>query len=469
MRSLCTLLAISCAVQVLAAQQPGVLDRHLAAAQDAQAHTDCHTASHEYEAAVRLMPASGELRTNLGIALYCDGQFQPAERALRMALRLAPTLAAPHLFLGLASYHLADFPAAHRELTVFLKHSPDDATANLWLGYTLVAQGSFDIAEKQFEHTRQLQPANLDALYAVGETALELGRRRARALEELAPRGPSILKLAAQQYRLQGDSARSEAALAEAQKRTANADEVPATVQKEETLYSEATAWETKAQDAFQTIVHLAPESYRAHQIMADSLVAMQQQERAIPEYESVIEANPTLPGVHESLSRCLMTAGRFKDALAALRAEQALSPAASAQLLTQIGQVQVSLGDDLGAATTLQAALKDPDVPAEAFLLLAKIMLQQGHATESIPLFQRYLATDPGSPTAYYQLARAYRKTGNQIAEAQAIANFKRTSEDVKARALVTPILHPANAPTLPEDSPGTQAFSDPGHALQP
>ena len=474
MRSIAIVLTLCCAAPFVAAQQqPTALERHLAAAQEAQAHTNCHLAAEEYAAAVRLMPPGGEtsaqLRTNLGIALYCDRQFPAAIQTLHAALRLAPALAPPHLFLGLASYQLADLASAHKELSLFLQQSPQDPTANLWLGYTLVAQGQFAEAARQFQHVLEQQPTNLDAAYALGQASLELGRQKATELEALSPNGSKILLLASQQYRLQGDTARADDALAESRKHAANEPADPAAAAREESLYQEARAWETTAQDAFQSILRTAPDSYRAHQIMADAFVAMQQQERAIPEYQSVVRQNPDLPGVHEALSQCLMTTGRFQEALAALRSELDLSPVASARLLTRIGQVQMALGDNSSAAVSLRSAIKDPQVPGQAYLLLARVLQQQGQPQASIPLFKHYLSIDPDSPTAYYQLARAYRATGNQAATATAMDNFRRTSQDVKARALVTPILHGNDAAHLPDDTPGPQASNGPGASLLP
>lgn len=468
MRRLSIILAFCCTTRIVLAQQsPDALERHLAAAQDAQAHTNCHLAASEYDAAIRLMPASGdttgELRTNLGIALYCDQQYAAAIQSLHIALRLAPRLVAPHLFLGLAEYHLANLSDAQRELTLFLKQSPLDVTANLWLGYTLVAEGEFAAAEKQFEAVLQQQPANTDAAYALGETSLELGRQAASSLEKLSPDGSKLLLLASDQYRLQGDAARADAALAEANRRSQNSPADAATAQKEQNLYDEARNWEAKAQEAFQSILHSAPDSYRAHQIMADAFVAMQQQGRAIPEYEIVITANPTLPEVHESLAQCLIATGRFKDALTALRAEQNLSPVASARLLTRIGQVQLALGAINEAADSLRAAIKDPQAPSQAWLLLARVLVQQGHAAESIPLLQHYLVADPNSAAAYYQLARAYRTTGNRAAMTRAMDDFKRTSEDVKARALVAPILHSENTSYQLDDDTDLPAKNGP------
>ena len=441
----------------VAQQSAGELERHLAAARAAQAQTNCHVAAQEYEAAVRLMPSSGELCTNLGIALYCDKQFSSAAKALHAALHLAPGLPTPHLFLGLTAYNLAELPAARNELTLFLSKAPNDATAHLWLGYTLVAQGKDEAAANEFERVLQQQPANLDAEYALGQASLEVGRQRAGELQRLAPDGPAILRLAAYQYHLQGNQARADAALTEAQEKQTAAQD-PAVGKRVEALSAEAQAWETKAQEAFLHIQKVAPDSYRAHQIMADSFVAMQQQQAAIPEYEAVIQMNPTLPGVHESLSQCYMTAGRFADALNALRAEQALTPVPSARLLTGIGQVQMSMGDNDAAAVSLQSALKDPQVPDLAYLLLGRVLLQQGHAQSSIPMFQHYLAAEPNSSAAYYSLARAYRTTGDRTATARALNEFKRTSEDAKARALVAPTLH-AEVASLPEEDPGPPA----------
>jgi tetratricopeptide (TPR) repeat protein len=468
MRCLSIALVFCCATRIVDAQQsPDALERHLAAAQDAQAHTDCHLAASEYEAAIRLMPASGEttgqLRANLGIALYCDRQYESAVQSLHIALRLAPALSAPHLFLGLANYHLANLLGAQHELTLFLKQSPQDVTANLWLGYTFLAENEFEAAQKQFAAALQLQPSNTDAAYALGETSLELGRQSASALEKLSPDGSKLLLLASDQYRLQGDAVRADAALAEANRRSQNSPADPVTFQKEEALYEQAKAWEAQAQDAFRSILHSAPDSYRAHQIMADAFVAMQQQERAIPEYEFVIKADPTLPGVHESLAQCFVATGRFNDALAALHTEQSLSPIASARLLTRIGQVQLALGDTDGAASSLHAAIKDTQAPGQAWLLLARVLMQQKRPAESIPLLQHYLAVEPNAAAAYYQLARAYRATGDHAGMTRAMDDFKRTSEDVKARALVAPVLRGANASYQMKDTTEPPVINEP------
>ena len=51
----------------------------------------------------------------------------------------------------------------------------------------------------------------------------------------------------------------------------------------------------------------------------------------------------------------------------------------------------------------------------------------------------------------------------------ARAMDNFKRTSEDVQARALVTPILHGVDTPSPAEDTPGPQALNEPDSSPHP
>ncbi len=451
-------LCLFCAASMAAAQEGNSpLQAHLAAAREAQAHTNCHLAAQEYHAAARLLPTSGELRANEGIALYCDQQLGLAVSTLHTALQLNPALTIPHLFLGLAAYRMGDLAAADQELRGYLKQAPNDATAHLWLGYTLAAAGEPAKAEAEFAQVLAADPKNPDAEYATGEAALAIAHQKAIALQALDPSGAKLLQLAAARYRTAGDAKRADAALEESAKRQAGApprDSV--TTQKIDTLFHEAQDAKSEAQTAFATILALAPDSYRAHEVIGDALLAAQQQDAAIAQYDEVIRLNPTLPGVHETLSQCLMATGHFAEALDALHAESRLSPVFSSRLLTRIGQVQLAMGDETGAVQSLESAVKDAAAPPLAHLLLGQALLRQGHAAEAIPQLRRYLASDPNGATAYYYLSRAYRVLGDRTAMAQALESYRRTSEDAKQRTLVSAVTHGETASFFSDDASG-------------
>ncbi len=424
------------------------LEGHLRAAQQAQAVQDCHTAAREYGRAVQLMPQNAELRTNEGIALYCDDQADAAIQALERAESLNATLFAPHLFLGLAWNRSAMYDRSAKELKIALRLNPEDLQANLWLGYTYATQSQHALAAEQFGRVLAIDPRNVDAQYAMGESYIAVGQEKARALAALAPSGPWLLQLAGEQQELSGDTEGAKATLAEAAKRKEAVGSAGAALEK--SLYEQAREAERSAQAVFAAILRDAPDSYRAHEILGDSYAAKQQQDAAMGEYRAVLQVNPSLPGIHEALSYCLMLQERYAEAVAELRAEQQLQPH-SAQVLTELGRVQMDSGDGAGAMTTLRSATALSDAPADAYALLGKALLRSGDAQGAIKNLEIATAKDANNAQPYYLLARAYRATGNSQAMSQAMGKFHQLSEDEAAqRALQRTTLGLHAAPPL-------------------
>ena len=404
--------------------------------------------------AARLLPNNAELRSNQGVALYCASQLQTAIAAFQRALAINPALVAPHLFLGLASYRLGDDTRAVQELQAALRLSPADKIAHLWLGYTYVAQEKFETAVSQFQAVLATDPKDPDAEYALGQCWLEIGRRKAQQLANVAPNGPFLLRLAAEQDELSGDSDGAHAALAEAAKReAARASATVGSSTQEESLYREAHEAEERSQNAFATVLRDAPDSYRAHQIMADINLVRQQLGEAIAEYRKVLQLNPGLPGVHESISNCLMREYRPAEALAELRSEQKLQPR-SAQVLTEIARVQSDMDDQQGATNSLEQAVKFVNPPAAAYLLLGKLALRRGDPKAAITALQVAIAKDAKASGTYYLLASAYRATGDRTQMTETLRAFRQVSEDERERKMAERAIQNPDSPPPVLDS---------------
>src|SRR3981081_3620660 len=69
----------------------------------------------------------------------------------------------------------------------------------------------------------------------------------------------------------------------------------------EDDLYQRAHQAEQEARSAFEHLVQVAPDSYRAHQIMADAFAAQQRYGEAVEEYRTVLKVKPDLPGIREA------------------------------------------------------------------------------------------------------------------------------------------------------------------------
>jgi tetratricopeptide (TPR) repeat protein len=421
------------------------VQQHLEAAQLAQSRQDCGTAAREYAAAAHLMPASAELWSNEGVAFYCAEDLPSAVAAFKRAKSLNPHLFAPHLFLGLAASRQGETAQAAEELRAALRLNAADPTAHLWLGYTYVAQHQFASAIPEFRAVLETDPKNADAEYALGQCWLEVGRRKAEELAKIAPKGAFLLQLAAEQYEMTGDTVRAKAMRAESDK-AASAGTESQRVQ-EQSVYHQAHEAEQNAEEAFGAVLRDDPNSYRAHQILADIDVADEKLEEAIAEYRKVLELNPDLPGVHEALSNCLMRTYHSAEALAELRAELKLQPR-SAQVLAELGRVQLALGDAVAARASLERAAQEPDPPTDAYLLLGKLALGRNDAHAAIAALQTAVRKDPESATAYYLLSRAYRATGDRSAMASCLEQYKRFSEDAREREMASRAMQNPNAP---------------------
>ena len=420
-------------IALFAQRSRDTVEEHVEAAQQAQSHQDCHTAAREYAIVARRLPGSAEVRSNLGVALYCDNQLPEAISVFEKTLKLKPSLIAPHLFLGLASYRLSDRDRAVRELQQAVLLNASDGTAHTWLGYAYVSQSKYDSAIKEFNEAERLDPSNIDVRYALGQSYLEIGRQKARELISAAPHSGLVWQLAGEQYELVGDHERASAAFIEARRRLSGATSIPI----EESLYRQAHDAETASQASFQWLIQYAPDSYRTHQVMADALIARQDPNSAITEYRTVLALNPTLPGIHEAISNCLMEGSHFTDALSELHIEQTLQPR-SAEVLTSIGRVQLAMADDAGAEVSLLQATTLGDAPSEAYLLFAKAKLRNGDAASAVPLLNRFLTYSSDNPLAYYLLARAYRTIGDRDKMNLAIASYKQTSQAERDRSLI-------------------------------
>ncbi len=110
----------------------------------------------------------------------------------------------------------------------------------------------------------------------------------------------------------------------------------------EDLLYTQAHQAEQRSRAAFEHLLSTAPDSYRAHQIMADALVLQQQDDKAIAEYRAVLALKPDLPGIHEAIGSALLRSGKSAEALTEFQAELQLQPR-SASVHTLLGQTQLA------------------------------------------------------------------------------------------------------------------------------
>jgi tetratricopeptide (TPR) repeat protein len=426
---------------------------HAQTARTAEQRGDFATAVQEYEYLTAQLPGSAETQSNLGVALYFDRQRERAIAVFRKAIALNQNLLVPHLFTGLAWYQLAKPDDAVPELERAVAIQPSDVLANTWLGYAYVAQSRYQAAARQFERVCRLAPDNVDAWYSLGQAYLQMGREATWKLLTLSPNGGRAWQLAGEQFLLQGDRKKALEAFQQASARRPEIPELrtaivemggkPATApaveqssfHREDELYHQAHDAERKSRAASEKVSSIAPDSYRAHQIMADGFVLDQQDDSAIAEYRIVLNQKPDLPGIHEAIGSSLLRIGKSGEALPEFKAELELQPG-SASVNTAFGQALFLAGQDDEAEKVLQGALLMDRPPVDIYRLLGQVELHRAQFQEAATHLTRYLSEEKDDATAYYLLSRAYRGLGNREQMNQALSLYEKLSRDVKARS---------------------------------
>jgi tetratricopeptide (TPR) repeat protein len=470
------ILAASMAVPVFAQAPPDDLAAHADRARQAEQQGDFSTAVREYQYLARRLPRNAELESNLGVALYFNHQREQAIAVLHKALTLNANLLAPHLFTGLAWYQLSKPDAAVPELETAVRLRSSDVLARTWLGYAYVAQSRYDSAAKEFQEVTHLAPDNIDAWYALGQAWLEIGRQRTTALLKAAPDGGRAWQLAGEQLQLQGDRAKALGDYEQANARRPDIPELRRAVEalggkpvttavtetsgsaQEDALYTEAHEAEQKSRAAFEHVFSAAPDSYRAHQIMADAYVLQQQEDKAIAEYRTVLQLKPDLPGIHEAIGSALLRSGKSAEALTEFQAELKLQPR-SASVNTLLGQTLLLLGENDEAEKTLHNALLMDRPPADAYRLLGKLELHRNNYQSAAANLNRYLATEKSDATAWYLLSRAYRGLGDKQQMDRALSQFAKKSEDARTRTQAQNELARLNGQTHVDDEAGKRS----------
>ncbi|HZZ37782.1 MAG TPA: tetratricopeptide repeat protein [Acidobacteriaceae bacterium] len=439
---------------------------HARAAQAAEQRNDFPDAVSEYRILGSRFPHNAEVLSNLGVALYFNHQWPQAIDVFRKAVALNPALLAPHLFSGLAWFRLSNPDAAVPELEKAVHIHSSDPLATTWLGYAYSAQARYRPAVAEFEAAARLDPNNADVWYALGQTWLAIGKEATRHLLETAPDGARVWQMAGEQCQLRGEDPQALHDFEQAYTRrpsdrtlrklivSLGATPPPVTTRvtaqntaSEDALYRDAHEAEQQSRAAFAKVEQLAPDSYRAHEVLADSLVARKQDLQAIEEYRTVLKLNPTLPDIHEAIGEALVRSGRLPEALKEFQEELRVQPESAAAHMNA-GRVLLMQGHDDAAAEMLAAALREDRPPAEASVLMAKVELRHHDDRAAIAHLTRYLAEVKTDSTAWYLLFTACREAGDQQQMRSAMDMYRKTSRDTQERNAARRELEP------PEDA---------------
>jgi predicted Zn-dependent protease len=222
-----------------------------------------------------------------------------------------------------------------------------------------------------------------------------------------------------------------------------------------EVLYITTHAYSDLSTRASLELANTAPDSYQAHEMNAEALELQGKWDDAEKEYQSILDKNPSLPGIHFRLGRLFLSrpnppADAGARAKEQFQKELEIDPRnAGAQYVLGELALQESQWNEaiehFTEVTKLDAGLTD------ASLGLGMAFIAEGKPVEAILPLEAYVKVQPGNPAGHYQLAMAYSRAGRREDAKREAALQRETSEKLESQKAAN-----APKPTSSDEHPG-------------
>jgi tetratricopeptide (TPR) repeat protein len=184
---------------------------------------------------------------------------------------------------------------------------------------------------------------------------------------------------------------------------------------------------------ASEELAAKAPTSPQARRLEAENFESQGKFDEAAGIYKGILDQNPNMPGIHYRLGQALLSkagdSGPTDEARAEFEKELQVDPhSASSEFV--LGELARRAGRWDEAAEHFARAAKLDVGFAEAYIALGMSLTSAGKFAEAIAPLETYVKMEPSDPTGHYQLALAYRRTGNSEGAAREMALQKQTTK---------------------------------------
>jgi Flp pilus assembly protein TadD len=317
-------------------------------------------------------------------------------KELQEAVRMKPDDAEAHARLGIHFRRLSRSGEAIESLERAVKLEPRQSRVKVLLAFSYMDASRFDEAIPLLAASFDAEQKETVKL-AVGQRLLECylatgARVQAlpvvNKLRELAPDDPAVLYLASKLY---------------------------------------MNLWN----DAFQTMLAKAPDSYQLNLIQAEALEAQERYAEAAQQYREILK-KAQLPGIHYRLGVTLMRSGTESDPQALMELQKELErDAAHAAALTAIGEIHLRNNRRADAASSFGKAAKLQPNHAPARVGLAKVLIAEKQWLKALAELEPVAKLAPADEAVHYNLMLAYRGLGRTAEAKQAAGTLQRLKEE--------------------------------------
>ena len=323
-------------------QDPNAPNIHFQLAEAALLAGRVDEAETEYRKQIEITPSSAAARAQLAEVELSKSQVAPALSLLGEALTLSPletvsALQLPPSFAN-ASLTLPDrFIDQLRSALPALQQPSPSPARNVALAVVFARTGQLDAFQSAFTSFEAAVPHQPAAAGLFDRAIQDFDRQN---FEEASSEVHTWLKTHAQDLQAQ---------------------------------YLQARTLRLLSLGVLDHLLTAHPDSYRSHQLLAQTYEQRDDDDKAILEYKKVEELSPTLPGIHYALGHLLVKDGDLEQATAQLKEELHLDP-------------------------------EQPEANAE----MGMALLAQNQSSEAVEYLTRAIALQPDLWTAHEQLGKA-------------------------------------------------------------
>lgn len=215
-------------------------------------------------------------------------------------------------------------------------------------------------------------------------------------------------------------------------------------------LYLSIHTFSDLATRASEELARSAPSSYQARQLNAEAYESQGKWDQAGQEYQKALAKNPDAPGIHFRLGRLLLSKPNpppdvVEQARKEFQAELKIDPsnAGAEYVLGELARHDQNWDD---AVQHFSRASKLDPAFGDAFLGLGEALISVRKFSEAVPPLETAVQLEPGNPTAHYNLATAYSRTGRKADADKEFAIHRQMTQKEPGQNPASPDGPPAN-----------------------
>jgi tetratricopeptide (TPR) repeat protein len=336
-----------------------------------------------------------------GTAAMRGGQLDEAVADFSKAAALKPSFAEAFFNLGIAQLQQGHLDEAVTALSKSISLKPGLRGANLFLGIARYRKNDYAEAIPSLRRETRIDAANADAWMWLG-----------------------VVQLAA------GDATDASATLDKAARLSPNNVDI---------LYHRGRAHMLVSKETYEHMYQVAPESWRIHQVLAQSLVEQSRYEEAANEVQVAIGLRPGEPGLHEELADIYWKQNDLVKAESEFQNELKTDPE-SLSSMYKLAVVSIERSKPEVSVELLSQVLGKTSHRANAHYQLGRAEAQLGNTEAAIQNFTSAVSDSGESDTetlrqSYYQLAQLYRRQQKYDQSRAALDAFMRLKQQADAQ----------------------------------